>query len=66
MLYDTVENRTYVLKEATSTSDYTFSGCDEANGWLEIYESSVMDAKDWVDEQKVKDTKLLLPIPPND
>ena len=62
-LYDSVENEKIVLKEATTTRDYTVSGYDEAKDELEIWESSVMDAKDWGDENKVKDTKLKLPIP---
>ena len=62
-LYDSVGNEKIVLKKATATRDYTFSGYDEADDELEIWESSVTDVQDWGDENKVKDTKLRLSVP---
>ena len=62
-LYDTGKEELTVLREASATRDYAIADYDGKSGALEIMESSVQDAKDWADEDKIEDKRFTLPLP---
>ena len=62
-LYDCETGKTTVVRKATATKNYALSGCDREAGALDITESSVKNAKDWEDEDKIDDKELSVPVP---
>ncbi len=65
-LYDSMTNSLTVLKQATSTADYVITGFDQETGALEIMESTVEEAKDWADDDAVRDREIRLTVPTAD
>ncbi|MDR1580175.1 MAG: hypothetical protein LBS35_07440 [Synergistaceae bacterium] len=48
---------------ATATEDYVLGSVDRAAGELEIWKTSVKNAKDWADPDKREQTTIRVPIP---
>ena len=62
-LYDTVEEKLVVLKEATETKNYFITGCDHDTGVIDLNEASVKDKKDWGDPDKVEYKEITVETP---
>ena len=62
-LYDTEKEELTLLREASATRNYAVADHDGGSGALEIVESSVGDAKDWADEDRIEERPLTLPLP---
>ncbi len=62
-LYDSVENETFILKEATETTDYFITGYDHDTGVIDVSESIVKDKKDWNDSDKIEYKEITIETP---
>jgi hypothetical protein len=64
VLYDSATGETVVLKEATDTQNFWFSGISEDGENVVISEEYVKSPKDWADEGKIKTREITVPVPP--
>jgi hypothetical protein len=62
-MYDTSEEETTVLKEATDTKNYWFQRMTEDGASLVVNEDSVKSEKDWGDEEKIETREIKVEIP---
>ena len=64
VMYDTVAEEAFVLKEATATKNYWCGGLADDGGSILIREDSVKSEKDWSDEEKITTREIKIEIPP--
>jgi hypothetical protein len=64
VMYDTVTEETFVLKEATATKNFWCGELTDDGTSLVIREDSVKSEKDWDDEEKIKTREIKIEIPP--
>jgi len=62
-VYDVATKKETVLKEATETQNFYFSGLTDDGKNIQLTEEYVESPKDWGDEEKTKERKIKVPIP---
>jgi hypothetical protein len=63
VLYDSAIGETTVLKEATGTQNFYFSGISGDGENIAVSEEYVETPGDWADEGKIKNREISVPIP---
>jgi hypothetical protein len=64
VMYDTVAEETFALKEATATKNFWAGELTDDGASLVVREDSVKSEKDWDDEEKIKTREIKIEIPP--